>query len=596
MDQPDPRAADEVTRELGAAVERASVEARTLLEQYAGTLADGMPGLDPMGVIASFQTLGLRLLSDPMPFWWAQVDAARASMGAWQHAMDRMMGLERHAPELPQSADKRFRDPEWSANPLFEFIRATYQIYANALLRLALGADGLDEHVARKVEFYTRQFVDAMAPTNFALTNPEVLRATVESGGANLVEGLRHFLEDLDPATGQLRTRMVDTSGFRLGENIATSPGAVVFQNELMQLLQYAPSTARVRQRPLLIIPPWINKFYVLDLQAKNSFIRWAVAQGHTVFVISWVNPDASLRDKDFADYMLQGPLAALDAIAAATGERDVNAIGYCIGGTLLGATLAYMQARGDDRIRSATFFTAMLDFTEPGDLGVFIDEQQISHLEQSMAKTGYLDGKEMASTFNLLRANDLIWSFVVNNYLLGKDPAPFDLLFWNSDSTRMPACMHSTYLRNMYQENRLCQPGGMTINDTPLDLRAITVPACFVSTLEDHIAPWKSTYRGAQLLGGDVTFMLGKAGHVAGIINPPGPRAYAHLQGPAPRTRNADEWLSAATSTPGSWWESWDAWAAHFAGGEVAARDPGAGALPVIEAAPGSYVKVRVA
>ena len=448
---------------------------------------------------------------------------------------------------------------------------------------------------AHKVAFYTRQFVDAMAPTNFALTNPEVLRATLESGGANLVEGLRNFLADIDPVTGQLRTSMVDKSGFRLGDNIAASPGAVIFQNELMQLLQYAPSTAQVHRRPLLIIPPWINKFYVLDLQPANSFIRWAVGRGHTVFVISWINPDASLRDKDFDDYMMQGPLAALDAIAKATGEPDINAIGYCIGGTLLGATLAYMRAKGDTRIHAATFFTAMLDFSEPGDLGVFIDEQQLSSLEQTMAKRGYLDGKEMASTFNLLRANDLIWSFVVNNYLLGKSPAPFDLLYWNADSTRMPACMHSTYLRTMYQDNLLCQPGGMSIADTPLDLRAIALPTCFVSTLEDHIAPWKSTYQGARLLGGDVKFILGKAGHVAGIINPPGPRAYGHLEGPAPRTLTAEDWLAAAKAVPGSWWTTWDTWISAFAGDDVAARQPGDGALPVLEPAPGSYVKLRL-
>jgi polyhydroxyalkanoate synthase len=565
-----------------------------MLERYLESLSDGPSVFDPMGIFASFQMLGLKLLGDPMPLWRAHLEAARQGMAAWQHAVERTFGVARET-GADGAGDRRFRDPEWQANPLFEFIRSTYQIYADALLKLALDADGLDDKTAKKVEFYTRQFIDAMAPTNFALTNPEVLRATVESGGANLVDGLRHFLEDIDPATGQLRTRMVDKTGFRLGENIAASPGAVVFQNELMQLIQYTPSTARVRRRPLLITPPWINKFYVLDLQPRNSFIRWAVERGHTVFVISWVNPDASLRDKDFEDYMLEGPIAALDAIEQATGEREINAIGYCIGGTLLGATLAWLRARGDTRIQCATFFTAMLDFAEPGDLGVFIDEQQISHLEQTMARSGYLDGKEMASTFNLLRANDLIWSFVVNNYLLGKNPAPFDLLFWNSDSTRMPACMHSTYLRNMYQENLLCQPGGMTLVGTPIDLRAIDIPTCFVSTIEDHIAPWKSTYRGAQVLGGEVSFILGRAGHVAGIINPPGPRAYGHFIGPAPRAQTADEWLAAAQPLADSWWTTWDEWVVQHAGGEVAAREPGAGALPALEPAPGSYVKRRI-
>jgi len=595
MDKQRQQPLNDATGALGAAVKRATGEARALLEQVAACQPANHSPLDPMGIFAGFQALGMRLMSDPVPFWWAQIDAARQGLAAWQQAFERTLGLERADTAPAIAGDKRFRDPEWNANPLFGFIKTTYQIYANTLMRVAIGADVLDDKTAHKVAFYTRQFVDAMAPTNFALTNPEVIRATIESGGANLVEGLRNFLADVDPATGQLRTSMVDKSGFRLGENIAASPGAVIFQNELMQLLQYAPSTPQVHQRPLLIIPPWINKFYVLDLQPGNSFIRWAVGRGHTVFVISWVNPDASLRDKDFGDYMMQGPLAALDAIAQATGEPDINAVGYCIGGTLLAATLAYMRANGDLRIRCATFFTTMLDFSEPGDLGVFIDEQQLSSLEQSMAKRGYLDGQEMASAFNLLRANDLIWSFVINNYLLGKSPAPFDLLYWNADSTRMPACMHSTYLRNMYQDNRLCQPGGMSIAGTPLDLRAIELPTCFVSTLEDHIAPWKSTYQGAQLLGGDVKFILGKAGHVAGIINPPGPRAYGHLEGPAPRTQSSDDWLAAAAAVPGSWWNTWDAWIASFTGDDVAARQPGDRMLPVLEPAPGSYVKLRL-
>jgi polyhydroxyalkanoate synthase len=583
----------EPSPELSAAVERAGAAAQSMLADYA-KLMPAAPKMDTLGITSSFQLLAMRLMSDPAQLWSLQLQVAQQGLAAWQRMLERSLGVER-VPAEAQASDRRFRDPEWSANPVFAFIKATYQIYANALLKLALDADGLEEKTMHKVAFYTRQFVDAMAPTNFALTNPEVMRATLESGGANLIDGLRNFLEDIDPATGRLRTRMVDKSRFQLGENIAASPGAVVFQNELMQLIQYAPSTARVRRRPLLIVPPWINKFYVLDLQPRNSFIRWAVGQGHTVFVISWVNPDSSLREKDFADYMLAGPIAALDAIEKVSGERDANVIGYCIGGTLLGATLAYMQARGDHRVKSATFFTAMLDFAEPGDLGVFIDDAQIENIEQSMARTGFLDGKEMATTFNLLRANDLIWSFVVNNYLLGKHPAPFDLLYWNADSTRMPACMHSTYLRNMYQENRLCQPGGMSIAGVALDLRAIDIPVCFISALEDHIAPWKSTYAGARLLGGDVKFILGRAGHVAGIINPPGERAYGHMVGPPPRAGNADEWLAASSPVTGSWWLTWDEWVRAYADGEADARQPGDGGLPVLEPAPGSYVKVGI-
>ena len=342
-------------------------------------------------------------------------------------------------------------------------------------------------------------------------------------------------------------------------------------------------------------MPPWINKYYILDLQPRNSLIKWAVDQGLTVFVISWVNPDERLAEKDFDDYVREGPLAALDAIEAATGERSINAIGYCLGGTLLAATLALMQARGDDRIHAATFFTAMLDFAAPGDLGVFIDEDQIKTLEQTMHERGYLDGAEMATTFNMLRANDLIWSFVVNNYLLGKQPVAFDLLYWNSDSTRMPARMHSTYLRKMYLENAFCKPGGISVDGTPIDLRQVSIPTCFISAVEDHIAPWKSTFAGATLFSGPVDFILSKAGHIAGIVNPPGPRQYGHYTGPTPRGLTADEWLAQATNYDESWWPKWASWIGALSGEQVPARIPGSGQLQVIEDAPGSYVSQRL-
>src|SRR5208282_4636848 len=352
---------------------------------------------------------------------------------------------------------------------------------------------------------------------------------TVDSGGENLVNGLKHVLEDLDRGKGRLMIKMTDLDAFKVGVNIAVTKGKVVFQNALMQLIQYEPLSDKAQRRPLLIIPPWINKYYILDLRPDNSFIKWAVEQGHTVFVISWVNPDEKLAQKQFEDYMLEGPLAALDAIEKATGEREVNVIGYCLGGTLLAATLAYMAVKKDDRFKSATYFVTMVDFAEAGELSVFIDEEQLSALEERMREHGYLEGSAMATTFNMLRANDLIWSFVVNNYLLGKDPFPFDLLYWNSDSTRMPAAMHSFYLRKMYLENRLVEPGGITLGGVPIDLGRVTLPVFILSTREDHIAPWKTCYVGTQLFSGPVKFVLAASGHIAGVVNPPDAHKYCH-------------------------------------------------------------------
>jgi polyhydroxyalkanoate synthase len=416
----------------------------------------------------------------------------------------------------------------------------------------------------------------------------------MESGGENLVKGLEHLLDDLERGKGQLSIKMTDYDAFKVGQNIASTPGKVVYQNDLMQLIQFSPTTDKVLRRPLLIIPPWINKYYILDLRPKNSFIKWAVDQGITVFIVSWVNPDEELSAKSFEDYMLEGPLAALDQIKLATGETEVNAVGYCLGGTLLASTLAYMAAKGDQRVASATFLTTMTDFSEAGELSVFIDEEQLQLLEERMNEKGYLDGGTMATSFNMLRANDLIWSFVVNNYLLGKDPFPFDLLYWNSDSTRMPARMHSFYLRNMYQNNLLIEPGGITLGGEPIDLRRITVPVFMLSTREDHIAPWKSTYAGTQIFGGPIKFVLSASGHIAGVVNPPAAGKYCHWTNTKlPKT--PDAWLETAKQNEGSWWTEWYRWLAKQGGGTVAARVPGAGGLTAIEDAPGSYVAVRI-
>jgi polyhydroxyalkanoate synthase len=432
-----------------------------------------------------------------------------------------------------------------------------------------------------------------MSPSNFLLTNPEVLRRTAETGGENLLRGLNNLLSDLERGRGKLTVRMTDLDAFKVGENIGVTPGKVIYQNELMQLIQYAPVTEQVLKRPLLIIPPWINKYYILDLRPNNSLVRWAVAQGHTVFMISWVNPDERLADRGFDDYMREGVLDALDAVWQATGEHDCNVIGYCLGGTLLATTLAWMTARGDDRIKTATFFVTLTDFEEAGELRVFIDEEQLRALEEKMQKRGYLEGSEMATTFNMLRANDLIWSFVVNNYLLGNEPFPFDLLYWNSDATRMPARMHSFYLRRMYQQNLLAKPGGITIDGVSIDLSRITTPAYFISTRDDHIAPWKSTYRGTQLLSGEKRFVLAGSGHIAGVVNPPEGGKYNHwINTELPP--DPEEWFRGATEMAGSWWPDWHRWVVAHGKEMVPARPPGSGRLAPIEDAPGSYVKVR--
>jgi polyhydroxyalkanoate synthase subunit PhaC len=496
----------------------------------------------------------------------------------------------------PAAGDARFKDEDWSSNFVFDHIKQSYLIAARHIKQAVANVEGLPPESEKKVAFFTRQYVDALAPSNFLLTNPQVLRETVQSGGQNLVRGLNNLLTDLEKGGGQLRISMTDESAFQLGRNVATSPGKVVHQTPLMQLIQYQPTTEQVYRRPLVIIPPWINKYYILDLREKNSFIRWAVAQGHTVFVLSWVNPDASLAQKGFDDYMREGALAAFDAVERITGEREINAIGYCLGGTLLGATLGYLSNTNQTRVASATFLVSLLDFSEPGELGVFIDEEQVASLEKKMNERGYLEGSEMAGTFNLLRANDLVWSFVVNNYLLGKDPFPFDLLYWNADSTRMPARMHSFYLRNMYLENLLGEPGGIDLDGVPIDLGAVKVPSYFISTVEDHIAPWRSTYKGAKYLGsaerGAVRFVLGGSGHIAGIVNPPASNKYHYWTNDA-LPEKPEQWLEGATQTPGSWWVDWHAWIERQNGGEkVPARVPENG----LEDAPGSYATLRIA
>ena len=532
-------------------------------------------------------------LRDPQRALELQTSLGKAYLDLWGNAVKRMAGEPVAPLATPDPRDKRFSDPEWSNNQFFDFLKQAYLLTVDWAQRLVHDAQGLDPHTQHKAEFYVRQIANAISPSNFVLTNPEILRETMSSHAGNLVRGMHMLAEDIAAGRGELRIRQSDAQTFEVGRNLALTPGKVIFENPLMQLIQYAPSSETVLKPPLLIVPPWINKFYILDLTPEKSFIGWCVAQGLTVFVISWVNPDEKLAQKSFEDYMREGPLAALDVIEKITGEREVNSLGYCVGGTLLATTLAYLAKLGDDRIRSATLLTAQVDFTHAGDLKVFVDEEQIAAREREMGERGYLQGSKMATAFNLLRSNDLIWPYVINNYLKGKEPAPFDLLYWNSDATRMPAANHSFYLRNCYLDNRLAR-GKMVIGGAPLDLNDVKIPIYNLATREDHIAPARSVLLGSRFFGGPVRFVLAGSGHIAGVVNPPQKIKYQHWIGPKPSGDDLGRWLSQATEHPGSWWPDWLGWLKQQEAAEVPARQPGGGVLTPIEDAPGRYVKAR--
>jgi len=593
---PDPA---EMAKTYAEVAQRASRVITQFMEKKAKEGVDAPS--DELGVARAFMDLSARLLANPYKMAQTQMNMMWDYFSLWQNTSMKMMGITVQAPvAAPKKGDNRFKDEEWEQHFLFDFVKQSYLITARHIHDTVAGTDGLDEATQQKVNFFTRQYIDALSPSNFALTNPEVFRETVKSQGQNLIKGLNNLLHDVESGDGQLRIRMTDTAAFEMGKNVATTPGKVIFQNELFQLIQYDPQTPEQYKRPFLIVPPWINKYYILDLREKNSFVKWATDQGHTTFIMSWVNPDEKLAQKSFDNYLLEGALEAVNQVCAHTGEDSVNMAGYCLGGTLLMTTLAYMTAKKDKRVNSATFFTTMLDFSEPGELGVFLDEGAVSGLEKRMNERGYLEGSEMATTFNMLRANDLIWSFVVNNYLMGKDPFPFDLLYWNSDSTRMPAAMHSFYLRNMYLANKLKEPGGITLNGVEIDISKVKTPCYFISTVEDHIAPWKSTYMGACLPSGPTKFVLGGSGHIAGIVNPPVANKYGYwindaTDGNLPES--PEDFLAGATQNAGSWWTHWLQWVTSLPGGstKVKARQAEDGTLKVIEAAPGSYVKFRL-
>jgi polyhydroxyalkanoate synthase len=544
----------------------------------------------------------VKTLGQVMEYWYAdpqraveiQARLGRSYLDLFARASRRLAGEPTEPLAEPDPRDKRFSDPEWSSNQYFDFLKQAYLVTADWAKHLVRHAGELDPAVREKADFYMRQIVSAMSPSNFILTNPELLRTTLNQNAENLVRGAHMLAEDIAAGGGDLKIRQSDLASFEVGRNLAITPGKVIYQNALMQLIQYEPTTKRVRRRPLMIVPPWINKFYVLDLTPDKSFVKWCVECGLTVFMISWVNPDEHLAQKSFADYMHEGPLQALDIIAEITGEERIDTVGYCVGGTLLAVTLANMAAKGDDRIASATFLAAQVDFAHAGDLKVFTaSEEQIVSVERQMAERGYLEGSKMATVFNLLRSDDLVWPYIINNYLKGEAPFPFDLLYWNADATRMPAANHSFYLRNCYLENNITKRR-MEIDGLKIDLGQVRVPIYNVATREDHIAPARSVYLGSSYFGAPVRFVLSGSGHIAGIVNPPAKTKYQYWTGAAPHGDDVEDWIAHATEHPGSWWSDWIAWIKAQYSEEVGARPPGGGKRTPIEDAPGSYVRVR--
>jgi polyhydroxyalkanoate synthase len=574
---------------------RAAMTAQSALAEAALRNADRPAALspDPFHIAPALGEVIGALASQPDRLLRAQADLYTRYMDLWRSAARSAAGEKVEPAVAPARGDKRFTDPDWSANPMFDVIKQSYLITSDWLNQLVRGVEGVDPLMQRRVSFFTQMLTDSFSPSNFLLSNPVALREAMQTGGASLLKGMENFAADLERGGGQLAISQTDLAQFDVGENIATAKGKVVFENEIIQILQFAPTTETVFATPLLVFPPWINKFYILDLRPENSMIRWLCGQGFSVFVTSWVNPDTRLARKTFEDYLEEGIYAAVDAVIRQTGEKAVNAVGYCIGGTLLSCALAHMAARNDRRIASATFFAAQQDFAEAGDLLIFSNEAWLEDLEKRMdAGGGVLDGKSMADTFNALRANDLIWSFFVSNYLMGKEPKPFDLLFWNSDQTRMPKALHMFYLRKFYVENALAR-GELQLAGERLDLGKVRTPIFVQSSKEDHIAPARSVYRGARLFGGETRFTLAGSGHIAGVINAPAAHKYQHWTNDnLPPT--LEEWQAGAEEHPGSWWPHWTDWLSKRSGGQVPARDPATGPLAPIEDAPGSFVKVR--
>lgn len=572
---------------LAQAMERAVPLMQEYMERQSKEMAAG--GFDPMVELQErFRAFMAVLASNPRRLIELQFEYWNQWTNIWQNAFQKMKGENVTALYKPDPGDRRFRSEEWNENVLFDFIKQSYLMTSQWMGNVVRSTEGLDPAMMEQVAFYTRQISDAMAPTNFVLTNPEVLKETIRTGGENLVKGLENLLEDMERGHGELKISTTNYQAFEPGKNLAVTKGSVIYQNDLMQLIQYAPTTDKVFKTPLLIVPPWINKYYILDMRPENSLVKWLVDQGHTVFIVSWINPGAELAGKGFENYMHEGLIEALTQIEKSTGEKSTNVIGYCLGGTLLTIALAWMKAKGmGGRVRSATFLTTLIDFKNAGELKLFTDARQIAAMEAQMREHGVLSGSALQKTFAILRANDMIWSFVINNYLLGREPFPFDLLYWNEDSTNMPCAMHSFYLRNMYLENKLIEPEGLDIDGVKIDVRTIDTPAYFLSTREDHIAPWKATYAGYHALTGPKKFTLSASGHVAGIVNPPVAAKYCYWSS-SEDTPSPEKWLEHTGETKGSWWIDWQGWAVPHGGEMVKARAP----AKEIEPAPGTYVK----
>lgn len=545
-----------------------------------------------MSILSDFSEMMMKLASDPQSLLTSQQDYMRDLLNLSDRFGRKLLGMGDSQETIPEAlTDKRFKSDEWGKNPFFEFIRDSYLISARNITKTVSQVKGLDEKTKKRVEFFTKQLLEAASPSNYLATNPELLKLTYESGGDNILEGIDNFLNDVDCHDGSLSIKMTATHAFEIGKNLAATPGKVVYQNDLVQLIQYSPTTDNVFDTPVLVSPPWINKFYILDINEKSSLVKWLVNQGYTVFMISWVNPIRFHANKNFDDYMREGHLDVLDVIKKITKCPKVSAIGYCTGGTLLSCTAAYLAAKGEDRFASLTYMATLIDFSYPGDLGIFLDEQQVEQIVSDVNDVGYLDGRHLAKTFNMLRPTDLIWSYAVNNYLKGKEPVPFDILYWNSDSTNLPAKMYSFYLQNTYIENRLKNPKGIELDGVPITISDIKTPAYFLATEDDHIVLWKGAYKGASLHSGPVRFVLGGSGHVAGVVNPPSKIKYGYRASDQ-LPEDPNEWLEGAIWQEGSWWLDWHDWNVAFAGEHVAKRIPGKGKFKALEDAPGSYVK----
>jgi polyhydroxyalkanoate synthase subunit PhaC len=582
-----------LAQNLSKVFEQAAGVARHFAERPDLAQKESQTQLTPIDQVS--RTLGAvyqTYLNDPQKLMEAQASLWASYSQIWQNAWMKALGQQIMPVAEPLRTDKRFKDKDWQENSVFDFLKQAYLASVNWAQEMVAKAEGLDPHTRQKAKFYVEQITNAFSPSNFPMSNPEVLRATLTTNGQNLIDGMRRLEDDMKTPDGRLRVKQTDMSAFEIGKNIATTPGKVVFRNESFELIQYAPTVRRTFEIPLLIVPPWINKFYILDLNPKKSFVRWATEQGLTVFIVSWVNADEIQGRKSFADYMREGFLEAVQAVQDATGAAKINTIGYCIGGTLVAAALGYMAAKKDDRINAATFFTTQVDFEKAGDLLVYVDDEQVRWIEGRMEEKGYLAGSRMADAFNLLRSNDLIWSFIVNNYMLGKEPMPFDLLYWNSDSTQMPAGVHSFYLRECYLNNSLSK-GQMTLDGVRIDLSKVKLPIYNLAAREDHIAPLASVARLGQFMGSETRLVVAGSGHIAGVVNPPDARKYQYWTNDA-LPNNLESWLSTATKHEGSWWPDWAEWITTHSGDRIAAPQPGDGKLEVLEDAPGTYVRIK--